>query len=428
MSNILSKEDLLTLAGTNASKALANDAQRQAALDYIAANELPKPKDEAWLKTNLKPLLQHNYKAAQPASITKEELAEFKIDGLVANVLVFVNGFYQPELSEIISDKNQLFVKSLSTAKEHHTNLLARYYDRPEDSVFTALNTAFVTDGTFIIVPKGKVVEHPVHIIHIAKADAPILVQNRNVFVAEENTQVKIVESFHSLGDAPLFTNAATSFRLEKASVVNYNLFEHQAEASYLLNSMKVWQKRDSNFSANTITLRGALVRNTITLEHEDEHVETDLNGLYLVDSGQHVDNHIFVNHAKAQCNSNQFYRGILDGTGSAVFTGKVYVAKDSQQTNANQSNKNILLTDTAKVSSKPQLEIYADDVACAHGSSTGQLDKDAMFYMVQRGLSPKEAKTFLLFAFVADVVNKISIEPLREYVDAFVSKRLRGE
>ncbi len=428
MSNILTKQDLLSVAGATKASPLADDAQRQAAIDYINTNELPTGKSEAWLKTNLRPLLQHNYKAALPAELSSEEFAQFNIEGLEANTLVFVNGYFSAELSKVISPVSQLVVKSIAEAKEDHAELLAKSYSRPEDSVFSALNTAFAADGAFIHVPKGKAVEHPVHIINIAKADSEALIQNRNLFLVEENAQVKIIESFHSATETALFTNVATSIYLEKAAIVNYNLLQRQAETAYLFNNVKVWQKRDSNFSANTITLKGAIVRNTVNVEHGDEHVETDLNGLYLVDGEQHVDNHIFINHAKAQCNSNQFYRGILDDSASAVFTGKVYVAQDSQQTNANQSNKNILLTDTAKVSSKPQLEIYADDVACSHGSSTGQLDKDALFYMIQRGVSPEEAKIFLLFAFVADVVNKISIEPLREYVDAFVAKRLRGE
>lgn len=428
MSNILSKADLLSVVEPAKTLALADEEQQKTALDYISSHDLPKGKDEAWLKTNLKPMLEHRYQLAESVEVTEEELQQFKIEGLDANLLVFVNGHFQPQLSEVVSPTSEFVVNSIASALIEHTDLLEGYFSTEEKNIFTALNTAFATDGVFLYVPKGKVVEKPVHILHLSKNEDAALIQTRNVFVAEENAQVRIIESYHSLTEGSLFTNVSTNFHVKEAANVNYNLLQLQSANAYLLNNQEVLQKSDSVFTANAITLNGALVRNTLTVQQDGKHVETDLNGLYLLDGKKHTDTHIFINHAKAECNSNQFYRGILDDTASAVFTGKVYVARDAQLTNAIQSNKNILLTDTAKVSSKPQLEIYADDVACAHGSSTGQLDKDAMFYMIQRGLSKQDARVFLLFAFVADVVNKISIEPLRVYVDGFVSKRLRGE
>ena len=417
------KDELVAVAKASA----PNAAAPPAALDYIEQNSLPGTKTEAWLKTNLRPLLQQQYSPAKAATLTDAQLAEYQIEGLEANRLVFVNGFYVAELSQIISPDKELVVLSRTEAKTQYADLLAKIDAKPENSVFTAINTAYAADGVFVCIPRGKTLSHPLHIIHVADTAEASLMQERNLIVLEENAHAKVIESYMATNEQANFTNVALRIVLGQAASLDYNLFQRQSHAAYLLHDTQVWQERDSRLLANAITLQGALVRNSLSVTHEGKGVETDLNGLYLVDGNQHVDNHLYVNHAQPHCNSNQFYRGIIDNEASAVFTGKVYVAQDSQQTNANQSNKNILLTDTAKVSSKPQLEIYADDVACSHGSSTGQLDADAMFYMVQRGLSKHDAKVFLLFAFVADVVNKISIEALRNYVDTFVARRLRG-
>ena len=230
------------------------------------------------------------------------------------------------------------------------------------------------------------------------------------------------------MSEARSFSNIATEIILKENAVVNFNIFQGQGDNSFHLNNTKIHQHSNSRFKCNTITLCGELVRNDLNIEHKGEGCETTLNGLYMPDKKQHFDNHVFVNHAKPHCVSNQMYRGVIDNKASAVFLGKVLVTPDAQKTDANQSNKNILLSDTAIVNSKPQLEIYADDVKCSHGSTTGQLDKEALFYMQARGISFEYARIMLLNAFASEVTKQLEIKPFRSFVDFLVEKRLGGQ
>ncbi len=248
------------------------------------------------------------------------------------------------------------------------------------------------------------------------------------MIIANKFSQAKIINSYHSLSVNFTLTNIATEIFLEDSAHINYNIFQGEGVDASQFNNIKVIQQSNSNFSSNTTTLCGMLVRNDLNVEHKGSNCETDLNGLYLPDREQHFDNTVFVHHAKPHNTSNQLYKGIIDNKASAVFQGKVLVDKDAQKTLANQSNKNILLTKYAKINSKPQLEIYADDVACSHGSTTGQIDKEALFYLQSRGINRRRAETLLLSAFVKDVIDKIQIDSFKFYIQILVNNRLKGE
>ncbi|MBN1250787.1 MAG: Fe-S cluster assembly protein SufD, partial [Bacteroidales bacterium] len=252
--------------------------------------------------------------------------------------------------------------------------------------------------------------------------------QYRNLIIAGKNSNVQIVNSFHSLTVNYTLTNISTEIILEENANLNFNIFQGEGDDAFQINSTKVNQEKNSNFSSHTITLCGSIVRNDLKIEHKAENCETNLFGLYLPDREQHFDNNIFINHAKPHGTSNQIYKGIIDNKASAVFLGKVFVGKGAQKTIADQTNRNILLTQYAKVNSKPQLEIYADDVSCSHGSTTGQIDKEALFYLQSRGINRRRAEVLLLGAFISDVIDAIKVEPLKIFVNILVNNRLNGE
>ena len=272
---------------------------------------------------------------------------------------------------------------------------------------------------------KIPLLETPIHIIHISSANQNTIINSRNLIVVESNAQAKIVESYETVdSNAKVFNNALTEIVVEENAIVDHYKIQDEKGFGYLLSTTQAIQKKESVFSTNTFTLSGSLVRNNLTIVLDGEYIESHLNGLYLTNGNQVVDNHTLVDHQKPNCNSNELYKGIIEDKSSATFNGKIYVRKDAQKTNAFQSNKNILLSDDGTINTKPQLEIYADDVKCSHGTSTGKLDADKIFYLRARGLSEASAKKLLMHAFASEVVDTIKIAALREYVEEKISKR----
>ncbi len=297
------------------------------------------------------------------------------------------------------------------------------------ENFFTNLNTAFATNGNFIHIAKGVSLDKPVHIINFSDGlDSKTISQYRNIIYAAPSSNVSIVNSFHSLTVNFTLTNVATEIILDENSKVNYNVFQVEGNDAFQVNHTKVVQKANSHFSAHTISLCGAIVRNDIQVKQAGLGCGTKLNGLYLPSREQHFDNHTFIHHAMPHGTSNQVYKGIIDNKANAVYLGKVLVDRDAQKINAYQSNRNILLTKYAKVNSKPQLEIYADDVACSHGSTTGQIDREALFYLQSRGINKRHAEMLLLTAFVSDVIESIEIEPFKMLIKLMIDKRLKGD
>jgi len=411
---------------------LANENAKKTALDYIKDNDFPTTKDENWKKTDIKNLLKHQFSYAEKVDFDEQTLSIFNISGLNANVLVFVNGYFYEEYSNIIEKNNNLKIGRIAKAKQDNHEVFEKYFYKEtiyNKNLFSAFNSAFAQDGTFVYIPKNQIVENPIHIYNFTDGNnRKTISQTRNLIIAEANSEVKIIQSYHSLSVNYTLSNIVTEIFLEENANVNYNLFQGEGDDASQLNHTQVFQERNSNFSSNVITLCGAIVRNDLLVNINGEGCHTDLNGLYMPDREQHVDNTLFVNHAKPHSYSNQLYRGIIENKATAVFFGKVLVGIGAVKTFAEQNNNNILLSKYAKVHSKPQLEIYNDDVKCSHGSTIGQLDKEALFYMKTRGIGERKAIILLLNAFAAEVLDKIKIEPFKNYTKHLIDKRMAGE
>ncbi len=406
--------------------------QRQNAFHQFEALGFPTPRNEEWKYSNVKGLLNESFSFNGASDLAESDLASLSIPDLVGNIIYLVNGVYQPALSSVVSPADELLITPLKEAWKTHPDLLARYFNklaRNEEEAFTALNTAFSEDGLFIHIPAGKVVEQSVILRFVSDARA----QNtgcisRIVVAAEENAQVKLVESFRTLGDSRSFTNVVTEISVAPSANVEYYKVQIESENTHHIGTTQVRMLDRSQFYAATVTLQGGFVRNNLNIELDGQYCEAHMYGLYLPDGKQHIDNHTLADHRQPNSFSNELYKGVLLDQSVGVFNGKVFVRPDAQKTNAYQSCKNVVLSPGAKMNTKPQLEIFADDVKCSHGTTTGQLDDEALFYLRSRGIPKKEALGLLMFAFCEDVLSNIRIEPIREHLEKIVAQKLNAE
>ncbi|HYH13877.1 MAG TPA: Fe-S cluster assembly protein SufD, partial [Flavisolibacter sp.] len=339
--------------------------------------------------------------------------------------------FYAPALSTIRS--SEIVVMPLEEAAHNqYQDVVLKHLGHSSHYIkdgIHALNTAFAQEGIFIQVKRGKIVEHPIYIYHITDArSANILSQPRSLVHVGENAQVHLVENYATLGAAESFTNQVLEVVVEQDAIVEYYKIQNDAVHTNQVSTTHFRQVGKSVVHAVTISLDGGIVRNNLNLSMEAEYCDSYMFGLYFLKGNTHVDNHTVVDNVKPNCLSNELYKGIIDDNATAVFNGKIYVQKDAQKTNAFQSNKNILLSEAATVNTKPQLEIYADDVKCSHGCTVGQLDEESMFYLRSRGVTEKAAKSLLVHAFALDILDHIKLEPVRNYVDQLISERLDVE
>lgn len=399
--------------------------KRENAFSQFEKTGFPTTKNEEWKYTNIAPALKHDYSLEARSSLTQKEIEQLFFPNVKANAIVFINGKYSKEFSTIIAPESSLIIREFSEAEPE---ILAKYFGSHVSvfDSFTYLNTAFASNGIYIRIPKGKVVEDPILLYFISDSNqSNVFSQPRNLIVAEEYSNAKIVECYRSLGDNLSFTNAYTEIVLKENAHVDFYKIQNESESAVQVNTTQVNHEQKSTFSSTCLTLGGSLVRNNLNILLNAEHVESTLYGLYLTNGSQHVDNHTLVDHAKPNCYSNEFYKGILDGKSKGVFNGKIFVKPDAQKTNAFQSNKNVLLTKDASMNAKPQLEIFADDVKCSHGATIGQLDKEPVFYLRSRGLSEESAKTLLMLAFANDIIEHIKIEPLKDYLRDLISDKI---
>lgn len=403
---------------------------RQSAIERFRKLGFPARKAEAWKYTNISKVLQRNYKVQLAAPLTtsmqKIDIASYLVPDMEAHVVVLVNGRFMRELSNVGELPQGVIIESLEKASRDHRDLVNSFFGvaTNDEDVFTALNTAFTLDGLFMYVPKGKIVEKPLHVVNLKVAEEDIVSQPRNLIVFEEGSQARLVETGGSIGESHTFTNAVTEVFVGRRAVVDMYSVQDDGPNASLVSNIEARQEGDSIFSTYTFTLSGEVVRNNLRIVPDGEYCETHLFGLFLPIGETHVDNHTLVDHAKPNCMSNELYKGVLDDNASGVFNGKVFVRPDAQKTNAFQENKSILLSTTATMNAKPELEIYADDVKCSHGATTGQLDREALFYLRSRGIPEKEARGMLLHAFARDVIDEIKLEPLRQLLDRRVSER----
>lgn len=393
----------------------------------------PEFRSEEWKYTNIKPIIQKDFSLVPlEPKITGKSIKQFLIPGLKANTLVFINGKYSEKFSDIITKDENVYIGSFRNGLMSHKTIIEKHFAKYAEydiNGFTALNTAYSIDGAFIYVPEGNVVKEPVHLVFISdKNDSDFMLQPRNLIVAGESSGVTVIESYHSLSNNYSFTNTVTEIHLGKNARVEHYRIQDENNKSYNINTTQVKQEKDSYYNALTITWGGSIVRNNLNSEFAGENGECHMLGLYLSKDSELFDNHTLVDHAVPNCYSNELYKGILDDNSSGVFNGKIMVRKDAQKTNAYQSNKNIVLTKKATINSKPQLEIFADDVKCSHGATTGQLNPEELFYLMSRGIGKTEAENMLLIAFANDIISNIKIEPLKEMLFDTLVKKLNKD
>ncbi len=399
----------------------------------------PTLKDEDWRFTNLGPITSADFDLARATSVNPDTLARV-IPSWAEIRLVFVNGVFAPELSVPGEGQRGVVVMSLAEAiaashpivKEH----LAKHEDFRGDA-FTSLNTAFIQDGTFVLVERGTVLERPVYVLYVSTGDTAQMAHPRNLFVAEEQSQATFVEDYVSLPSArgpaaadgnartAFFSNVVTELVAGADSVLSHFMVEREDEAALNVSTLSIHQERNANVDSHSVLVGGALVRNNVHPVLAGEGADCLINGLFMANGRQHMDNYMKVEHASPHCNSRQFYNGILDGQSRGVFHGRIIVHKDAQKTDAKQTNRNLLLSNDAQIDTKPQLEIYADDVKCTHGATIGQMDEEALFYMRSRGIPDADARRLMLFAFASECLDRVKPGVVREWLETMVPEWL---
>ncbi|MFT4660189.1 MAG: Fe-S cluster assembly protein SufD [Patiriisocius sp.] len=414
--NIISKKDQF-LANFSALKSdvkvFGNDITKEAQ-EALKNLEFPTSKTEAWKYTRVNKIIGQQFSVVR--NDESFDSKKYHIPGLDATEVVFVNGFYRADLSTTI-ENDIITVLPLSLLAGKNLDVFHSYFGtiaKHKTEIFTALNTAYCEDGIFIHV-KGNI-EKPVHVVNITN-DSKVAAQSRNLFVAEANTKADIIQSFISDSEDAVFCNQVTEVVVKANAHLSIDKLQMESDAAFHISNEAVTQGRDSFFSINTFSLTGGWIRNNLDIYAKGQGTNTDLYGLYNPKNKEHIDNHTLVDHCEPDGESNELYKGIIYDKGRAVFNGKVIVEPDAQRTNAYQTNANILMSDDANINSKPELEIYADDVKCSHGSTTGQFDEDAMFYLMARGIKKQNAKKLLTEAFLSEVVDHCTIEAVRELV-----------
>ena len=420
------KEQFERLQTQNGSNGLGN--LRQSAFRAFDRMGIPSVKHEEWKYTRISSLFNKELEFALTHEISKADIEKVKMPGHeAANELVFVNGIYSPEHSVIQSPS--LVVLPLEKASSEYHDIISEnlgHSSNYQKDGINALNTAFIQGAVFIHVNKGKTVEHPVYIYNISDArQGSLLSQPRTLVHIDENARLQLVETYITFGATDNFTNQVMEIVVEKDAQVEYYKIQNDSVHSSQVSTTHFRQRGKSHVHAVTISLNGGIVRNNLNIVMEAEHSEAHMYGLYFQSGHSHIDNHTVVDNVKPHCYSNELYKGIMDGNSTGVFNGKIFVRKDAQKTNAYQSNKNILLSDQASVNTKPQLEIFADDVKCSHGCTIGQLDDEGLFYLRSRGISENTARGLLLHSFVVDILEHIKPEPIREHIDQLISARL---
>lgn len=415
-------------AALNGSNAFLHERRRSAVEEFERLG-FPAPKDESYKYTRIGRLFQGEYAVdADAPPISQSQIDALEVPDLDAHRLVVVNGHFQPEHSRIGSLPPGVIAGGLQDASASHPDVLNRFVSKftaTDADPFEALNTAFVRDGIFIFVPRGKTVEKPFHILNLVSVKSPTLVQPRVVVAAESGAAVSVIESSVAVDSVSPTLNAVSELYADTDAFVDYYRLQLDHKAGTVVTTTNVYQQSTSNARTTTITLGGRVVRNNLRFLPDGEHCETHLMGLVVANGSMHVDNHTSVDHARPNCVSNELYKNILADQSTGVFNGRVLVRQDSQKTQAYQSNRAVVLSDDARMYSKPELEIYADDVMCSHGAATGRIDPESIFYLRSRGLSLEDARKMMLQAFCRDVTDSIRVAPLREYVDQLVRQRL---
>lgn len=407
---------------------------RKAGMARFAELGFPTTQDEDWRFTNAAPIAKLPFHPpVEPSGneLKGSQIGEFTFSTLAARRLVFVNGFYAPGLSAPGGPLPGVTLSNLSSALATTPELLEQHLGRyvgAENNAFGALNTAFFQDGTFLHVAKGRVVEEPIHVLHVTtRKEMGATFSLRNLFLLEEGSRATVIESYASTVNAAYFTNAVTEIVAGQGSIFEHLKYQDESLSAFHVASIHAHLGRSSNAILHSAALGAKLSRNNIRAALQGEGLECVLNGLYLTKGDQLADHHMVVEHAQPHCASHEYYNGILDGRSKGVFHGRILVRQLAQKTDAKQTNKNLLLSDEATVDTKPQLEIYADDVKCTHGATVGQLNEESIFYLRARGIGAETARRMLIHSFAGEIIERVRHRPARDELDRLIWDRLEA-
>ena len=407
---------------------------RGAAIDKFNHLGIPTKKNEAYKYTNLDTFFEHEFNSyflPKESDFVKAEEFRCDVTDLDAHGIVLLNGFYPTINDKLRQLPGGVWIGSLNEASKKFADKIEQHYNRyakSETDGLVHLNTAMASDGVFIYVPEGVVLKKPVQVINLVHSEKDIFNQLRNLIIVDKNTEITLIVCDHTLSPQKFLTNAVTEVYVGENSHFDIIRVQNEHNNACKITHTFIHQEKNSHASSNNLTLHGGLVRNSTYHYLGGEGAESFSYGLYLADKWQHVDNYVNIDHASPHCTSNQLFKGVLDDMSTGAFNGRIYVAPDAQGTLAYQKNNSILLTDDAKMDTKPQLEIYADDVKCSHGATIGQLDDNALFYLQSRGINKREARLMLMFGFAHEVIQNINVEALRDRMDNLVMQRLKGE
>lgn len=406
---------------------------RDEAFTEFTQTGIPTVKHEEWKYTRINDFFGKDYHFTtdlKEKAFTISDLEPLQLPGHEeANLVVFINGHFHPELSHTRSEELEIISLQEATAQPQYSVIVKKHLGHSaayhKDGI-NALNTAFIQEGVFIHVFKSRTASHPVYLYNITDArNGNIFAQPRCLVHVAQNAQVQMAETFATIGADESFTNQVIELVVEKDAVLDFYKIQNDAPNSKVVTTTHVHQVGKSVANVVTVSLNGGLIRNNLNMVMSAEFSEANMYGLYLGDGQTHIDNHTVVDNRQPNCLSNELYKGVLNGNATGVFNGKIFVRQIAQKTNAYQSNRNILLSENASVNTKPQLEIFADDVKCSHGCTVGRLDEDALFYMRSRGIEEKTATALLLHGFALDILDKINHEGVRTFVEGFITKKL---
>lgn len=416
-------------AGLNPESPVWLSDLRKSAFEAFRSEGFPTTRHEDWKYTDVRPITRRMF----TATVAKDGFDRKYVEAAgfpdpACHELVFANGIHAREFSSLLQLPGGVVLQPLFEAIDGNEDLIAGIFKRsePVKNPFVSLNTAFITDGAFLYIPDGVSLEQPVHLIFLAGSqEQPVAAHLRNLIIMGRNTRATVIETYIGVQDGEYFTNTVTEFVAGEGAVLEHYKLQQESLHGYHVANMNILQHRDSRVESHSISLGGALVRNDIKCQLTAEGAGIDLNGLYLAGGRQHIDNHTRIDHLKPNTSSREHYRGVLDGRARGVFNGKVVVHKDAQKTDAHQSNANLLLSDNAEVDTKPELEIYADDVKCSHGATVGQLDESMLFYLRSRAIDEETARSLLTFAFADEVISHIKLDAVRKRLESVVVGKL---
>lgn len=402
---------------------------RSKAIKKFESEGFPTKKLEGWKYTSLKRTLKYDYKLfpSQKDIIDFKDIQDYLINDIESYKIVFVNGKYYSNLSETTHEGMDICILSSALTQSKYDLIIENYFDKisKKDGI-TSLNTAFSHEGAYIHIPKNIQVDKPIQILHFSTGEnESLMFQPRNLIVVDENSQVEIIERYQSITNNNVLVNSVSEIYVNKKSNVKHYKIQNDKKSSSLIDNTFVSQEHSSSYNLHTFSFGGDLTRNNLNIFQNDQRIESTINGITIIDDEQHVDHNTLIHHKEPNCTSHQDYKGIYGGHSVGVFNGRVLVEKEAQKTNAFQANNNVLISDKASINTKPQLEIFADDVRCSHGCTIGQLDNNALFYLRSRGIPEKEATALMMFGFANKVLTSVQNQEIKSMINKIIASKL---